>query len=453
MRAASPPFLSYSANHEDVILNRVFGRRDHGFYVDVGAAHPLFENDTKALYDRGWRGTNIEPNPSFFRELVAQRSGDCNINAAVSDAPGEITYHEVVGTGLSTCDPDEANRAAAKGFEVVRYSVTAVTLRSVLEKGAPAMFDLLKVDVEGFELKVLSSNDWTRFRPQVILAEATFPESPQRRDDGVETYLAGQGYRRVYFDGLNDFYVEYDFQPPAGAFDRPLNIFDHYESYQLQSLRHERENAETKAASLEQELARRVEELDHTGQEIRRARLAADASSLDLEQAREELACTEQKLHRAKLAAETSSLDLEHAREELTCAEQKLRRSKLAAEASSLDLGRAREELRAMRARCRGLIAQLGQISSQQTSLSQMDSQQDQTDSQETTPLDQTGSQETTLNQIDSQQILLEISEQLRQVYLSTSWRITRPMRALKRPRRTLRILLGQPADRYRGGQ
>jgi FkbM family methyltransferase len=411
MRAASPPFLSYSANHEDVILNRVFGRRDHGFYVDVGAAHPLFENDTKALYDRGWRGTNIEPNPSFFRELVAQRSGDCNINAAVSDAPGEITYHEVVGTGLSTCDPDEANRAAAKGFEVVRYSVTAVTLRSVLEKGAPATIDLLKVDVEGFELKVLSSNDWTRFRPQVILAEATFPESPRRRNDGVEAYLVGQGYRRVYFDGLNDFYVEHEFQPPPGAFDRPLSIFDHYESYQLHGLRREQENARTEIASLEQELARRVEELAHNGQE----------------------------LHHAKLAAEACSRDLEHASAELACTEQKLRRSKLAAEASSLDIGRAREELRAMHARCRGLIAQLGQISSQQMSLSQMDSQQ--------TSLDRTGSQETTLNQIDSQQILLEISEQLRLVYLSTSWRITRPLRALKRPRRTLRILLGLSAN------
>ena len=124
-------------------------------------------------------------------------------------------------------------------------------------------------------------------------------------------------------------------------------------------------------------------------------------------------------MHRAKLAAEASSLDLEHAREELAGAEQKLRRSQLAAEASSLDIGRAREELRAMLARCRSLIAQLGQITSQEISLSQMDSHS-QTDA-ETTPLDQTGSQETTSNQIDSQQILLELSEQLRQVYHSTS--------------------------------
>jgi FkbM family methyltransferase len=411
MRFASPPFVSYSANYEDVILNRVFGSRNHGFYVDVGAAHPLFENDTKALYDRGWRGINIEPNPAFFHELMSQRPGDRNINAAVSDVPGEIAYHEVVGTGLSTCDPDEADRAAAKGFEVVRYSVSAVMLRALLEEATPARIDLLKVDVEGFELKVLSSNDWTRFRPQVILAEATFPESPQRRDDGVEGYLDGQGYRRVYFDGLNDFYVEHDFQPPLGAFDRPLNIFDHYESYQLHGLRREHENDQTEIASLRQELGRRVEELAHT----------------------------EQESYRAKLAAEASLLDSEHAREELAGAKQKLRRAQLAAEASSLDIARARAELRAMLARCRSSIAQFGQIASQEVSLSQLNNQP--------TPLDQTGNQETSPSQIDSQEILSELSEQLRQVYHSTSWRVTRPMRALKRPRRTLRILLGRSAN------
>ena len=293
----------------------------------------------------------------------------------------------------------------------LRYSVTAVTLRAVLEEAAPAVIDLLKVDVEGLELKVLLSNDWTRFRPQVILAEATFPETPQRRDDGVETYLCGQGYRRVYFDGLNDYYVEHDFQPPLGAFDRPLNIFDHYESYQLHGLRREQEHARIEIASLKQELARRVEELAHTGQES----------------------------HRAKLAAEASLLDSVHAREELAGAKHKLRRALLAAEASSLDIGRAREELRAMLARCRSLIAQFGQITRLEVPLSQMNGQP-------TSP-DRTGNQETSPSQIDSQEILSELSEQLRQVYNSTSWRVTRPMRALKRPRRTLRILLGRSAN------
>jgi FkbM family methyltransferase len=394
MTTAPPPFVSYSANHEDVILNRVFGGCSRGFYIDVGAAHPLFENDTKALYDRGWRGINIEPNAAFYRELAAQRPGDRNVNAVVSDTPGPITYHEVVGTGLSTCDADAAGRAAAKGFEVVCYPVTAVTLRALLEEASPAAIDLLKVDVEGFELRVLSSNDWNRFRPKVIVAEATYPESPLRRDDGVEAYLVGQGYRRVYFDGLNDFYVERDFQPPAETFDRPLNVFDHYESYELQTVRHERENAQTYTASLERELQTHTAYFERELQTLRHERENAQTYTASLER---EL----QTLRHERENAQTYTASLE----------RELRRATLASEASSLDVKHAREELHAMHERCRSLAAQLEQADERCRSLA------------------------------------TQLSEQLQQLYLSTSWRITRPLRALKRPRRTLRILLGRKAS------
>ena len=337
MPVAPPVFISYSTNCEDVILNRVFGGRNSGFYIDVGAAHPLYENDTKALYDRGWRGINIEPNAVFYRELAAQRPGDHNINAAVSDAPGQLIFHEVIGTGLSTCDPEEAGRAAAKGFEVARHTIDAVSLRQILEAAAPSEIDLLKVDVEGFEMKVLSSNDWQRFRPKLIVVEATFPESPHRRPDVITPYLAGQDYRRVYFDGLNDYYIEHNFAPPPEVFDRPPNVFDHFEPYALHALKLECENSKNRIASLQDGVAERSR------------------------------ACT--------------------------ALEKQLRRATQAAEAYAVDIENARIELRATHERCGTFATQLDAL------------------------------------------------------YRSTSWRITRPVRALARPRRALRILLGRSTD------
>ena len=312
-------------------LTGCLGSRNSGFYIDVGAAHPLHENDTKALYDRGWRGINIEPNATFYRELAAERPGDRNINAAVSDAPGQLIYHEVIGTGLSTCDPEEAGRAAAKGFEVVRHAIEAVSLRQVLDDAAPPAIDLLKVDVEGFELKVLASNDWRRFRPRMIVAEATFPESPCRRPDLVTPYLAEQGYRRVYFDGLNDFYVERDFEPPPEAFDRPPNVFDRFEPYALRRLARELENAKAFIVSLSGELEKRS--------------------------------------------------------------------------GDPVDVENARSELHAMRARGRALAAQLDEMTTAKAAT----------------------------------------CSELHRVYRSMSWRITRPLRGLRHPRRALRILLGRP--------
>ena len=58
------------------------------------------------------------------------------------------------------------------------------TLARVLEEARALEIDVLKVDVEGLEEQVLAGNDWERFRPRVVLVEATFPESPERRSTG-----------------------------------------------------------------------------------------------------------------------------------------------------------------------------------------------------------------------------------------------------------------------------
>lgn len=257
----STRFVSYSANREDVFINRLFAHRPTGFYVDVGAAHPVYENDTKSLYDRGWHGINIEPNAGFFRALAAERPRDRNFNLAVSNTPGTLTFYEVIGTGLSTCDPDEARRASAKGFRVVDHQVATDTLCNLLEAADAPAIDLLKVDVEGFELQVLQSNDWTRFRPILIIAEATYPESPTRRPDQLTPFLAGHGYRRTYFDGLNDYFVAEEFALPDDVFDRPPNVFDNFIPFVQNDMPRERDAALTYIASLENEIERARAEL------------------------------------------------------------------------------------------------------------------------------------------------------------------------------------------------
>jgi len=225
----APEFVSYSANAEDVILHRLFPGPAAGFYVDVGAAHPIWESDTKALRDRGWRGINIEPQEEFLTELRRHRPDDVNLGVALSDAPGELTFFEVEGTGLSTLDKDNAARAEAKGYRVMPRRVTILTLAQVLaDNNVPPDFEFLKIDVEGLEQSVLAGNDWQRFRPQVVMIEATVPETPIRRQDGCRAFLTDKGWRHAWFDGLNDWYLAPNFEPPDGVFEAPPNVFDRY---------------------------------------------------------------------------------------------------------------------------------------------------------------------------------------------------------------------------------
>jgi len=250
-------FTSYSLNFEDVILNRIFPTKTHGFYVDVGAGHPQLENDLYAFYERGWRGINVEPNEGFFLLQQKMRPGDRNLCMVLSDTAGEpLTYYEIEGSGLSTCDEVQAREHASRGYHLRPRSVPVGTLAGILTEAGTHDIDVLKVDVEGFEEKVLSGNDWEKFRPSVVLVEATYPESPEVRPTSIRAFMEQRGYRHVHFDGLNDFYVEHGF-PVPNDLTLPPNVFDRYILRQIvdlreqvASLRHEFESASTYAESL-----------------------------------------------------------------------------------------------------------------------------------------------------------------------------------------------------------
>ena len=59
-------FVSYSQHFEDFILFFLFYNIQKGFYIDVGAFDPNFISVTKAFYERGWYGINIEPIPEKY---------------------------------------------------------------------------------------------------------------------------------------------------------------------------------------------------------------------------------------------------------------------------------------------------------------------------------------------------------------------------------------------------
>ncbi|NWG23742.1 MAG: FkbM family methyltransferase, partial [Pseudorhodoplanes sp.] len=85
--------ISYSQRFEDFYLLSCFGERADGFYIDIGAGHPVFDNVTFALYLRGWRGIAGEPNPALAALSRGVRPRDEVVEALVSDTPGEADFH------------------------------------------------------------------------------------------------------------------------------------------------------------------------------------------------------------------------------------------------------------------------------------------------------------------------------------------------------------------------
>lgn len=189
----------FSQEGEDVLLERIFeGKRD-GFFVDVGAHHPMRFSNTYNSYLRGWRGINIDPKPGMAADFARLRPGDINLEIGIGLIAGELEYFIFNEGALNTFDPAlAAQRDGVGSYHIVeRRKMPVKPLAEVLQAHVPSAqkIDLLTIDVEGLDLEVLKSNDWEKFRPRIILAEDTAATSMrQALDSPLTQYLSSQGY-------------------------------------------------------------------------------------------------------------------------------------------------------------------------------------------------------------------------------------------------------------------
>lgn len=193
--------LSWSQDGEDMILRRMFERQSTGFYVDVGAHDPFRFSNTCHFHRRGWRGINIDANPAAMVAFNRSRPSDINICAGVADVPGRMTFHRFNEPALDTFDAAlAAERTAMPGYRLAdRIDVDVRRLDDLLTTHLPVgqTIDFLSVDVEGFDLQVLRSNDWTRFRPKVLLVEARGARVEDFDADPACTFARSVGYYAI----------------------------------------------------------------------------------------------------------------------------------------------------------------------------------------------------------------------------------------------------------------
>src|SRR3954469_8312396 len=203
----SSKIISYAQRYEDMHLLRAFGEQASGFYIDIGAGHPVHDNVSFAFYLRGWRGITVEPNAWLARLSEAVRPRDVRMQSLVGEQPGEATYYLIEHFhGLSTTVESHARAAQAQfGKPTQAMTMPVTTLQALCEQHAPAAIDFLKIDVEGAEHDVLQGNDRQRFRPKVVVAEALEPITMAPSWQGWEPLLTGNRYHFALFDGLNRF--------------------------------------------------------------------------------------------------------------------------------------------------------------------------------------------------------------------------------------------------------
>lgn len=175
--------VTYAQHGEDILFLNMFKLLgvEKGNYLDVGAHHPETISNTKLLYDRGWRGVNVDANPYVMADFERERPEDLNVNIAVALSEGSTDLYLYSRTsGRNTADAREVERMRGWASPKDVQKVPATTLHRLVETcfSTKKFPELLSIDIEGLDYDVLSQTDFERYgRPLVVCVETRFSDT------------------------------------------------------------------------------------------------------------------------------------------------------------------------------------------------------------------------------------------------------------------------------------
>ena len=162
---------SYSFNAVDLIIDYIFKNTKNGFYLDIGAQHPISNNNTYLLYKRGWRGVNIDLDKKNIDLFNIARPNEINLNYAVSNVNGEADlffYHDA--SPINTLNEKISTFQKAKVSKIKK--IHTKTLNNILGSiNLKKKINYMNIDVEGSEEKILEGFDIDKYKPDVISIE------------------------------------------------------------------------------------------------------------------------------------------------------------------------------------------------------------------------------------------------------------------------------------------
>ncbi len=178
-----------------MIIRHILGSdKQTGFYVDVGAYHPSQGSNTYFFYCYGWQGINIEARPGSKALFDKVRPRDINLEIGISPHKGELTYHVIdEASPMNSFSKEFIDKMRLSHLVKYEVKVPAIPLLEVLESyiSPNKTIDFMSVDVEGYDLYVLKSNDWNRFRPNLVIVEDSCID-PLKSE--IVTFMSSVGY-------------------------------------------------------------------------------------------------------------------------------------------------------------------------------------------------------------------------------------------------------------------
>lgn len=193
-------YSSHSQFGEDMLLRSLFNNKREGFYVDIGAHHPVYYSNTYHFYLKGWRGINVDAAPGSMDKFKSLRCKDKNIEACLGPENGvEIDFYLFEKAALNTFDKEMAEKAKQNSPLLAVEKLKTRTLEDLLDHHLPQgqKIDFLSVDVEGLDEMILKSNNWNKYAPEVVLFEDHNLKLDNLGDSAIVRFLQSHNYEIV----------------------------------------------------------------------------------------------------------------------------------------------------------------------------------------------------------------------------------------------------------------
>lgn len=196
------------------VFKKIFKHKKNGVFIDVGANHPIHCSNTYLLELNGWTGLAIEPQEKLRSIWPQTRKTPC-LNLVIGPENKNINFIEASN--------DEHGLSGVEGFNKITHDskkiiVEQKKLATLLQEKNIYEVDYLSIDVEGYEMNVLESIDFSKINIKLIGLENDlgFTYIPfvgkklgsELGNNKVRNFLKNKGYKYVARIMCDDFFLK-----------------------------------------------------------------------------------------------------------------------------------------------------------------------------------------------------------------------------------------------------